>query len=57
MCHRTIVGVPLALTLLAGGVLAGSLLKSGPQVGSSAILPFDPLNVTGPDAGKKKCLV
>lgn len=57
MSYRTYVGVPLALTLLAGGVWAASTLKSGPQVGSSAITPFEPLNVTGSDAGKKKCLV
>lgn len=31
-------------------------LKSGPQVGEKVPGPFHPLNVTGPEAGKKHCL-
>jgi hypothetical protein len=34
----------------------GESLKSGLQVGGSPT-PFHPLNVTGPFAGKKQCLV
>ena len=36
--------------------VAGEPLKSGLQVGKSPT-PFHPLNVTGPDEGKKQCLV
>jgi hypothetical protein len=37
--------------------MAATGLTSGPQVGSSKILPFHPLNITGSAAGKKQCLV
>jgi hypothetical protein len=57
MNRRTALGATLAAALLAGGALAADALKSGPQVGSSRITPFDPLHVNGPDAGKKLCLV
>jgi hypothetical protein len=36
--------------------LAAGSAQSGPQVGQKAPGPFEPLNVTGPDAGKKSCL-
>lgn len=56
MKHRFAVGA-LAVTALAlGGVLADPALKSGLPVGK-APFPFHPLNVTGPDAGQKQCLV
>jgi hypothetical protein len=44
------------LALLVGGVVAAGALKSGPQVGEAPAGPFEPLNVTGPDAGEKVCL-
>ena len=37
-------------------VMAAGTVKSGPQVGAKVPGPFSPLNVTGPDAGKKSCL-
>jgi hypothetical protein len=37
-------------------VLAAGVAKSGPQVGEKVPGPFQPLNVTGSDAGKKACL-
>jgi hypothetical protein len=49
-------GVPLAIVLLSGCTLAAGDLKSGPQVGDS-IPAFDPMNVTGPFAGRNRCLV
>jgi hypothetical protein len=49
-------GLALAAMLLAGGVLAADALKSGPQVGSG-LTPFNPLHCSGPDEGKKLCLV
>jgi hypothetical protein len=45
----------LAAVVLSTAV-AGDSLKSGLQVGDSPT-PFHPLNVTGPFAGKKQCLV
>jgi hypothetical protein len=42
--------------LLTVPVLAADAVKSGPQVGEKVPGPFQPLNVTGPDAGKKACL-
>jgi hypothetical protein len=57
MRYRIAVGAPLAAALLVGSVLAGGTLKSGPPVGSSKLLPFDPLHVTGATAGEKSCLV
>jgi hypothetical protein len=46
----------LCLALVAAFALAGTA-RSGPQVGDKVPGPFQPLNVTGPDAGKKSCLV
>jgi hypothetical protein len=47
-------------TVVAAGFLAaagfGAEIKSGPEVGKG-ITPFNPLNVTGPDAGEKTCPV
>jgi hypothetical protein len=57
MRTRIAVGALSALALLVGGVMAAEALKSGPQVGSSKITPFNPLHVNGPTAGEKLCLV
>ena len=42
------------------GILAGTGfsadIKSGPEVGKG-VSPFNPVNVTGPDAGSKACPV
>ena len=47
-------------SVAAAGVVAGlglgADLKSGPQPGQSVPV-FNPLNVTGPDAGEKRCPV
>jgi hypothetical protein len=43
--------------LLIGGVMAAESLKSGPQVGTRVPGPFNPLNVTGDNAGTKTCQV
>jgi hypothetical protein len=57
MNRRTALGASLAVALLVGGAIAADSLKSGPQVGSGRITPFNPLHATGPDAGTKLCLV
>jgi hypothetical protein len=41
---------------LLTGCVAAAELKSGPQPGDS-VGAFHPLNVTGPFAGQKQCLV
>jgi hypothetical protein len=46
----------LAVLAVAGSVVLAAGLKSGPQVGEEVPGPFEPLNVTGPDAGEHKCL-
>jgi hypothetical protein len=51
------VGAPLALVLAASSACAGGSLKSGPQSGQRIGGPFNPLNVTGPQAGTKTCQV
>jgi hypothetical protein len=57
MTHRFALGASLAAALLVGGALVAGDLKSGPQVGSSRITPFNPLHCTGDDAGGRSCLV
>jgi hypothetical protein len=57
MNYRLAWGASLALALLAGSVNAENSLKSGPQVGSKVVVPFNPLHVNGPTAGSKQCLV
>ncbi|MBY0527361.1 MAG: hypothetical protein K2R98_28455 [Gemmataceae bacterium] len=47
----------LAVALLAGSVLAAEPIKSGPKVGDDVPGSFNPLNITGADAGQKRCLV
>jgi hypothetical protein len=55
MIHsRNLLGAFAAVLLTSGVLLAGSV-KSGSQVGEKVPGPFAPLNVTGPDAGKKIC--
>src|SRR5439155_7467510 len=46
----------VALIGVLGGALAAADLKSGPQPGDKVPGPFEPLNVTGEDAGRKQCL-
>lgn len=59
--HRYIAaGVTLAaaLVLFTGGAPAADDLKSGPQIGENGRpKPFNPLNINGPTAGQKVCLV
>ena len=58
MRNRIMLGVPLAAVLLAcSAVAAEKTLKSGPQVGSTKIPAFNPLNVNGPDADTRQCQV
>jgi hypothetical protein len=57
MLYRYAAGATLAAALLAGGVIAAEALESGPQVGKTIPGAFNPLNVTGDDAGQKRCLV
>jgi hypothetical protein len=57
MKHRFTVGASVAVALFVGGAIAEGTLKSGPQVGSSNIPPFNPLHATGPTPGGKQCLV
>ncbi len=57
MKNRIAVGAALAVVLLAGSLIAAETLKSGPQVGQRVPGPFNPLNVTGDNAGEKVCQV
>jgi hypothetical protein len=57
MKHRMAIGASLGLMLLAGSVLAGETLKSGPQIGDKIFTPFNPLNLNGRAAGQKACQV
>lgn len=54
---RMISGAAVAALLLAGGGLLAADVKSGPQVGSRRIVPFNPLHCNGSTAGQKLCLV
>ncbi|HYT88841.1 MAG TPA: hypothetical protein VEL76_09045 [Gemmataceae bacterium] len=47
----------LTLGVVVGSTLAGGTPKSGPQAGKRIPGPFYPLNVTGPEAGRKSSLV
>lgn len=48
----------LACLLLFGVAVAQEpLIKSGPKTGADLPGSFNPLNITGPDAGQKRCLV
>jgi hypothetical protein len=57
MKSRFAVGALAVMALATAGVIAGDALKSGPQEGKDIAGPFHPTNITGPQAGKKHCLV
>jgi len=57
MRSRTLLGASLVGALLVCSAFAAEGLKSGPQVGSTKLNPFNPLNVTGSQAGTKACQV
>jgi hypothetical protein len=57
MSKRVTAGAAAAFLLLLGSTMAADALKSGPQPGDTVPGPFNPLNVTGEDAGKKRCQV
>jgi len=57
MRTRNALGAALAIMLLTGGMVAADSLKSGPQVGSRKIPPFNPLHCNGRGEGGKACLV
>jgi hypothetical protein len=44
------------LALMAGALVAGEKVTSGPQKGEELAGPFHPMNVTGEAAGQKQCL-
>jgi hypothetical protein len=56
MKHGFALGALAVMGVVLSTTMAGETLKSGLQVGESPT-PFHPLNVTGPFAGKKQCLV
>jgi hypothetical protein len=47
----------LAIALAAGLAAAADGLKSGPPVGEELPGTFEPLNITGRDAGEKTCIL
>jgi hypothetical protein len=57
MRYKTLLGSSLTAALLVCSAFAAEDLKSGPQVGSTKIPAFNPLNVTGKQAGTKTCQV
>jgi hypothetical protein len=56
MSYRIVLGTSMAAALLVSGAIAAESLKSGPQPGKHPT-PFNPLHVTGADAGSKSCPV
>lgn len=55
---RTLGAAALVLALGLSSALADNAVQSGPQVGDNARpKPFFPLNINGPEASKKSCLV
>ena len=56
MKHCLTAGALVAAAVVLSTAMAGESLKSGLPVGGSPT-PFHPLNVTGPFAGQKQCLV
>src|SRR2546423_497983 len=55
---RILVLLALACLLACGTSFAADDVKSGPQIGDNARpKPFFPLNINGPEASKKSCLV
>jgi hypothetical protein len=58
MNHRYAFGVfAVSVMALTGAAAVGDDIKSGPQVGDMILIPFHPMNVTGPKAGEKNCLI
>ncbi|MCC6419856.1 MAG: hypothetical protein IT429_16605 [Gemmataceae bacterium] len=57
MKPRFIAGALAVAALAVAGVVADDALKSGPQEGKNIPGAFHPTNLTGPQAGKKHCLV
>jgi hypothetical protein len=58
MRNRVALGASLTAALLVCSALpAAERCKSGPQVGSTKLTPFNPLNVTGAQAGEKACQI
>jgi hypothetical protein len=55
MIRSRSVRMALVVAMLANGVALAGSVKSGPQAGEKVPGPFAPLNVTGPDAGRKSC--
>jgi hypothetical protein len=55
MNRRGVLGVCLLALLLAVNSVAAGPVSSGPQAGEKVPGPFAPLNITGPEAGKKSC--
>ncbi len=56
MKNRFAVGALAVAVLALSSAVADEALKSGVEVGKR-VTPFHPLNVTGPYAGEKDCLV
>jgi hypothetical protein len=52
-----VAGAALVLAVVVFHANADDALKSGPQVGKGVGGPFNPLNVTGDNAGEKTCQV
>ena len=46
----------LVVLLVSASAFGAEAIKSGPQAGQRVPGAFEPLNITGPDAGKKSCL-
>lgn len=46
----------LALVLVVG-ITAAEGIQSGPKVGEEITETFEPVNITGPDAGRKMCIL
>jgi len=57
MKSRTVVGAFAFAVLAVAGAVADDALTSDPQTGKQIPGPFHPTNLTGPQAGKKHCLV
>ena len=56
MVNRLAFGAVAVMALAAAGVGADDGIKSGVPVGKT-VSTFHPLNLTGPAAGQKRCLV
>jgi hypothetical protein len=57
MKYRLFRGASLAAALLFCSASLAAELKSGPQVGSNDLPPFNPLHCSGKGVGGKTCLV